>query len=131
MSHLYDGLVAAWADVAVIMDGSQLPEFHSHLLRQKCFVDHLFDEEQFSGLRGHLDHGENFIIDHAQCTCWTWLGPQKDSDQARITGFVASLESIEDERFAIMVKAVHVGMLREALQVRDPTDSVCKTVSNV
>ena len=40
-----------------------------------------------------------------------------DSDQARITGFVASLESIEDERFAIMLKAVHVGMLREALQV--------------
>ena len=31
--QVYDGVVAAREDVAVIMDGTHLPEYHSHLLR--------------------------------------------------------------------------------------------------
>ena len=166
------------------MDGAHLPEYHSQLLRQKCFVDHVVDEEHFSGLRGHrtfwttgtislstklnappLQHAllpvgwqssvsRQDVATHRVLSCrgykrrllavelealfgyrrgataglLAWA--TKDSDQAKITGFVASLESIEDERFAIMLKAVHVGMLREAFQVRGPTDSFFKPVDS-
>ena len=149
--QVYDGVVAAREDVAVNMDGTHLPEYHSHLLRQKCFVDHVFDEEQFSGLRGHRIFWTTGTISlstklnapplqNALLLGWVWQSSVSrqdvathqvlsgrgykrrllavelealldyrrgatagllawattDSDQARITGFVASLESIEE-----------------------------------
>ena len=64
--QLHDGLVAARTDVAEILDGTHLSEYHPHLLRQKCLVDNAIDDEQFPGLRGHRT-----FLGHTDTTSWS------------------------------------------------------------